>query len=245
MDFRKVGGGGVEIPFICTDSHFPDSPTTQMALKLGIPVVSMERAEEYVSTHPGEIDLVVSYLYWRKIRRPLIEGPKLGCINFHPAILPDWRGCAGYNIAILKKLKEWGATAHYVEETIDTGPIIRVFKFNFDYRLETAQSLERKTQEAQVELYKSVMLDIMEHGRLDSVPQNKDEGVYISRQQMLDLMKIDLNDAATLEDLDLKIRACWFPPYSGAGFELNGKFYTLVNDEILRTLQPADTTAQL
>ncbi|MBQ9274249.1 MAG: hypothetical protein IJ228_05485 [Succinivibrio sp.] len=216
-----------------------------MALKLGIPVVSMERAEEYVSTHPGEIDLVVSYLYWRKIRRPLIEGPKLGCINFHPAILPDWRGCAGYNIAILKKLKEWGATAHYVEETIDTGPIIRVFKFNFDYRLETAQSLERKTQEAQVELYKSVMLDIMEHGRLDSVPQNKDEGVYISRQQMLDLMKIDLNDAATLEDLDLKIRACWFPPYSGAGFELNGKFYTLVNDEILRTLQPADTTAQL
>lgn len=205
----------------------------------------MERAEEYVSTHPGEIDLVVSYLYWRKIRRPLIEGPKLGCINFHPAILPDWRGCAGYNIAILKKLKEWGATAHYVEETIDTGPIIRVFKFNFDYRLETAQSLERKTQEAQVELYKSVMLDIMEHGRLDSVPQNKDEGVYISRQQMLDLMKIDLNDAATLEDLDLKIRACWFPPYSGAGFELNGKFYTLVNDEILRTLQPADTTAQL
>ncbi len=102
------------------------------AKELGIPVVSMEEAEEYDINNPGDIDIVVSYLYWRKIRKPLIESPKYGCINFHPAILLDWRGTAGYNVAILNKLPEWGATAHYVDESIDTGAIIRVYKFNFD-----------------------------------------------------------------------------------------------------------------
>ena len=185
---------------------------------------------------------MVSYLYWKKIRKPLIEGPKFGCINFHPAILPDWRGTAGYNVAILNKLSEWGATAHYVDEEFDTGDIIRIYKFNFDFRFGTAQSLEVKTQEIQKELYKSVLADVMLKGKLECTSQNVDEGIYISKKEMLEMMRVDLNNLES-EDLDLKIRAFWFPPYSGAGFELNGKFYTLVNDEILKTLQPKDTTA--
>jgi len=235
---------GIEVALVCTDSQFSNSPTMEMAKNLNIPVVSMEEAEDFVISNPGEIDLVVSYLYWRKIRKPLIEGPKYGCINFHPAILPDWRGTAGYNIAILKKLPEWGATAHYVDESIDTGEIIKVFKFSFDYRVETATSLEQKTQNIQVELYKSVILDVLEHGKLKCQPQKKDEGVYISKKEMIEMMKIDLENISN-EDLDLKIRAFWFPPYDGAGFEVNGKFYTLVNHDILKTLQEKDATAMV
>ena len=103
---------GIDIAAVCTDSQFDNSPTAKYAKEMNIPVVSMEEAEEYVTKHPGEIDLVVSYLYWRKIRKSLIEGPNYGCVNFHPAILPDWKGCGGYNIAILKKLPQWGVTAH-------------------------------------------------------------------------------------------------------------------------------------
>lgn len=235
---------GIETAFVCTDSQFSNSPVMLKANELRIPVISMEEAEEYVENNPGDIDLVVSYLFWRKIRKPLIEEPKYGCINFHPAILPDWRGTAGYNIAILKKLPEWGATAHYVDEKIDTGSIIRVYKFKFDYRIETAQTLEKKTQNIQMELYKSVLLDVMEKGRLESIPQKKADGIYISKKEMIDMMKIDLNNLEN-EDLDLKIRAFWFPPYDGAGFEVNGKFYTLVNNEVLKTLQPKDTTAMV
>ena len=58
------------------------------------------------------------------------------------------------------------------------------------------------------------------------------------------MMKIDPSKLAE-EDLDLKIRAFWFPPYDGAGFEVDGKFYTLVNREILKTLQPVETTAMV
>lgn len=233
---------GIEVALVCTDSQFPNSPTTKKANEMGIPVVSMEEAEQYVLDNPGEIDLVVSYLYWRKIRKPLIEGPKFGCINFHPAILPDWRGTAGYNMAIMNKLPEWGATAHYVDATIDTGSIIRIYKFNFDYRIETAQSLEKKTQEIQVSLYKSVLLDVREHGRLEAIPQKSEDGVYISRDQMNSMKEIDLNNLDA-EDIDLKIRAFWFPPYEGAFVELKGKRYTLVNNDILKQLQDKDSTA--
>ena len=226
---------GIGVSLVCADAAHAGKALLDAARELCIPAASMEEAEEYVLAHPGEVDLAVSYLFWRRIRKPLIEGPRYGCINFHPAILPDWKGTAGYNIAILNKLDEWGATAHYVDESFDTGPIIKKYTFSFDYRLETALSLEKKTQEIQKALYKSVMLDFRERGRLPAEAQTAGGGTYISRAQMLEMMKIDM-DRLDGEDLDLKIRAFWFPPFSGAGFEHNGKFYTLVNDEILRSL---------
>ena len=233
---------GIEIAAVCTDNQFANSPTAAMAEKLGIPVLSMEEAEQYVLDHPGEIDLAVSYLYWRRIRTPLIEGPNYGCINFHPAILPDWKGCAGYNIAILKKLPQWGVTAHYVDETIDTGAIIRVNRFDFDYHTATAQSLEKITQDELVNLYKEIVLEVREKGRLEILPLDNKQGTYISRDQMNEMKKITEEDLES-EDLDVKVRAFWFPPYDGAYIERNGKKYTLVDKEILNTLVDKDTTA--
>lgn len=233
---------GIEIAAVCTDSQFENSPTAKYAREMNIPVISMEEAEEYVTSHPGEIDLAVSYLYWRRIKKPLIEGPNYGCINFHPAILPDWKGCGGYNVAILKKLPQWGVTAHYVDETIDTGKIIRVNKFDFNYMTATAQSLERITQEKLTELYKQVILEVKEKGRLETLDLDNSKGVYISRKQMNDMKKITKEDLES-EDLDVKVRAFWFPPYDGAYIEKNGKKYTLVDKEILDSLVDKDTTA--
>ena len=232
----------IEIAAVCTDSQFENSPTARKAKELGIPVISMEEAEKYVSDHPEEIDLVVSYLYWRVIRKPLIECPNYGCINFHPAILPDWKGCGGYNVAILNKLPEWGVTAHYVDETVDTGKIIKVNRFAFDYKKATALTLEKQTQDELVKLFKEVLLEVKEKGWLDTLPVDNSKGTYISRKQMND-MKIISEEDLDSEDLDVKIRAFWFPPYDGAYIERNGKKYTLVTKEILDTLVDEDTTA--
>ena len=233
---------GIEVKAVCTDNQFENSPTAAMAKSLDIPVISMEEAEEYVNAHPGEIDLVTSYLYWRKIRKPLIEGPKYGCINFHPAILPDWKGCGGYNIAILNRLPQWGATAHYVNEDIDTGKIIRVDKFDFDYTIATAQTLEKETQDVLINLYKDIVLEVKEKGLLETVDVDNSKGIYISRKQMNEMKEIkleDLNDS----NLDNKVRAFWFPPYDGAYIEISGTKYTLVDKKILDSLVDKDTTA--
>ena len=233
---------GIEIAYVCTDNQFDNSPTAEQAKKMNIPVISMEEAEEYVINHPGEIDLVVSYLYWRKIRKPLIKGPKYGCINFHPAILPDWRGCAGYNVAILYGLSEWGATAHYVDETIDTGRIIKVARFPFDADTATVVTLEKMTQEIQMALYREIILAVKEKGLLPSVPQEASVGRYISRREMEEMKAIDLAHD-TKETIDRKIRAFWFPPYDGANITIGGKRYTFVDESILKTLTPPDTTS--
>lgn len=220
---------GHKVLAVVTDTHVYQSPTAAMAEKLNIPVVSPQEAEKIVKSSDS-IDLVISYLYWMKINPPLIDSPRYGCINFHPAILPDWKGVGGYNIAILSKLNEWGASAHYVDSSIDTGEIIRVFRFSFDYRFETAMSLEQKTQIIQMDLYKSVLQDVSIHGKLDSIPNTG--GQYISKAQMLEMMKID----PILDDIDTKIQAFWFPPCSGAYIEINGIKYTLVNELILKQI---------
>ena len=62
--------------------------------------------------------------------------------------------------------------------------------------------------------------------------QDSTAGVYISRREMERLKVVDPNH----DDLDLKIRAFWFPPYHGAYIVRNGKKYTLVNEEILDSL---------
>ena len=226
---------GIRIAGVVTDTEERRSPTVSMAKVLGLPLMTMEEAEELVTKGTEKVDLVVSYLFWRKIRKPLIEFPTYGCINFHPAILPDWRGTAGYNVAILERLPQWGATAHYVNESIDTGDIIKVFRFDFDYRLETAFSLEKKTQEIQMQLYRSVMLDVLAHGRLKCETQDASAGRYISRKEMEEMKRVDLTrDSA--EEVALKIRAFWFPPYDGANIEVNGTLYTLVDRELLKHL---------
>jgi len=224
---------GQTVVGVVTDSHFPNSPVLNMAKKLRIPVLSVEDVEQAFHLDSAYVDLIVSYLYWRKIKEPLISAPALGCINFHPAILPDWKGLAGYNIAILYKLQEWGASAHYIDEGIDTGKIIRVFKFHFDYRFETAKSLEEKTQKIQCDLYRSVLTDIINGNIVDENLIPNTGGRYISKKEMLSMMQIDpIND-----DIELKCHAFWFPPYSGATIELQGKRYTLVDNFILSQLE--------
>lgn len=220
---------GVEVAGVVADAR--ERELRDAARQFQVPVMSLEEAERGFAGQEPLADLVVSYLFPRRIREPLISAPSLGCINFHPAILPDWKGAAGYNVAILHKLPRWGATAHYVDESFDTGPIIKTFTFDFDYRVETAWSLEKKTQALQCDLYKSIILDVREKGRLEARVQGE-EGTYISKRDMEEMKRVDPN----LDDIDLKIRAFWFPPYTGAFIELKGEKYTLVNQEILQEL---------
>jgi methionyl-tRNA formyltransferase len=224
---------GQDVIGVITDSGESGAPVIKMAKKLKIPLISVEDAAEAFLADKGYADLVVSYLYKRRIKEPFISTPIYGCINFHPAILPDWKGLAGHNLAILYKLKEWGASAHYVDANIDTGKIIRVFRFNFDYRYETAKSLEGKTQNIQQDLYKSVLADLIDNKISEDGLIPNIGGRYISKKEMLAMMQID----PVQDDIALKCHAFWFPPYSGATMELQGKQYTLVDDFILSQLK--------
>lgn len=228
---------GFEVIGVLTDSHLAASPITEKARELGLPVLDYDKVPALIASGALQYDVAVSYLYWRILRDPLLGHPKRGVINFHPAPLPEFKGTAGYNMAILEARDDWGVTAHYVDEGVDTGPIIEVFRFSIDSEAETAQSLEEMSQTFLMRLFRKTMRRVLSsEEKLTAVPNGP--GRYISRQQMESEKRIKPGD-----DLDRKIRAFWFPPYSGATITLEGRDYTLVNEDILRRLAPPGTTS--
>ena len=133
----------------------------------------------------GQVDLVVSFLFWNRIREPLISLGRLGCINLHPAPLPDLRGVGGYNVALLEGRDEWGVSCHFVDERIDTGDLVEVERFPIDAAGETALSLDVLSQERLLALFQRVMERALSGAELPREPQG--EGRYVSRAELEEL----------------------------------------------------------
>lgn len=177
----------------------------------------------------GEIDLVLSYLFWKRIRGPLIELPRVGCLNFHPAPLPDMRGIGGYNVAILEGRREWGVSAHHVDEEFDTGDLVRVDRFPIDTEDETALSLDLKSQEILLTTFRSVVDHAREGHLLPRTTQG--EGRYTTREEVEELRRVRPEDSPEL--VARRIRAFWYPPYDGATLDVAGSALTLVDRKLL------------
>ena len=173
----------------------------------------------------GEVDLLVSFLFWNRIREPLISLPRLA-LNFHPAPLPEMRGVGGYNVAILEGFEEWGASAHVIEETLDTGDLVMVDRFPIDPAAETAYSLDLRTQERLLEVFRAVTDGLRRGEQPDRTPQG--QGRYVSREEFEELRRVRPGD-----DLERKLRAFWYPPHSGATIEVGGRTLTLVDEALL------------
>ena len=175
------------------------------------------------------IDLVISYLFWKRIKKPLIELPSIGCLNFHPAPLPDFRGVGGYNFAIYESHTEWGVSAHYVDESFDTGDIIKVRRFDIEPQNETAYSLEQRSQTELLALFSEIINMCIAKQDLPRVQQSN--GRYITQEEFESLKRITPDNS--LDEIERKIRACWYPPYEGALVDLQGIEFTIVNRKLL------------
>ncbi len=71
-----------------------------------------------------DVGLVILAGFMRIIGKPLIEAFPNKIINIHPALLPAFPGLHGQRQAIQYGVKISGCTVHFVDEGVDTGPII-------------------------------------------------------------------------------------------------------------------------
>jgi methionyl-tRNA formyltransferase len=69
-------------------------------------------------------DLILSAAYPQIFSKDLIEIPSRGSINFHPSLLPKYRGAHPHFWVIVRGEMESGLTAHFMTEKIDAGDII-------------------------------------------------------------------------------------------------------------------------
>lgn len=89
-----------------------------------------------------KVDLIVLSGYMRFIGHTLLSAYPNRIINLHPAYLPEFPGAHSIQDAYEAKVSQTGVTVHFVDEGVDTGPIIRQERVKIDpsWDLETLES---------------------------------------------------------------------------------------------------------
>jgi methionyl-tRNA formyltransferase len=95
------------------------------ATELGLTVVQPTKLKtgefaEWVRAQRADVALVVAY--GRILRRDVLDGPRLGCVNVHASLLPKYRGAAPITWAVVRGETETGVTLMKLDEGMDTGP---------------------------------------------------------------------------------------------------------------------------
>jgi methionyl-tRNA formyltransferase len=125
----------------------------------------------------------------------LINHPKLGAINLHYSLLPEYRGEYPVNWAIIEGKKNTGITYHLVNENIDDGQIVCQRETTISLS-DTARSLQLRLDDLAYDLFDE-MLDLAMHGNLvlnASVREEKKPYTsYKSRSDFIESNALDLN----------------------------------------------------
>jgi len=101
-------------------------PVKEAALATGLPVFQPPTLRDpgvVRSLGRHEADLMVVVAYGLLLPPPVLELPRLGCVNIHASLLPRWRGAAPIAHAILAGDRESGVSIMGMETGLDTGPL--------------------------------------------------------------------------------------------------------------------------
>lgn len=125
--FQRLLSEGFDVPAVVI-RHTPSSPHLAAAARsAGVEILQPDKANtesflaEVARVAP---DVNLSIAYDQIIRRPLLEAAPLGFVNIHGGMLPYYRGRNIVNWAIINNETELGVTAHFMDDGIDTGPIL-------------------------------------------------------------------------------------------------------------------------
>jgi methionyl-tRNA formyltransferase len=126
----KLVSQGEEVPAVFCPPDAPGGkfdPVKQRALQLGIPVhqhktlKGPEVLEKFVAL---QADLAILAFVTQIVPPPVFSAPRLGSICFHPSLLPKYRGRSAINWALINGEAKTGVSLFWVDQGIDTGPIL-------------------------------------------------------------------------------------------------------------------------
>jgi methionyl-tRNA formyltransferase len=123
-------------------------------------------------------DLIVSVSCPQIFKRPLLETPKLGCLNIHGALLPQYRGVMPSFWMLANGERVAGVSIYFMNDRIDAGELCRQQAFEVDPD-ETLDGFLRWSKAVAAELLLEV-LDEVEAGSADRVPLDLTKGSYYS-----------------------------------------------------------------
>ncbi len=193
-------------------------PTKSLAAEHGIPALQPERLRERSAiTQVASLkpDLQIVAAYGQIIPPEVLNLPQHGTLNVHASLLPRWRGASPVSAAILHGDPETGVTIMLVDETEDTGDILRQQSTPIDPR-EHAGQLSDRLAGMGAELLLETIPDWLA-GDITPTPQDASKATrarrVVKRQGAIDWSR-------TAVVIARQIRAC--TPWPAASTTLNG-----------------------
>jgi methionyl-tRNA formyltransferase len=191
------------------------SPVHELAESHAIPVFTPRslRAEEEVEIFAGHgADVAIVVAYGLILPKPVLEAPRLGCLNLHASLLPRWRGAAPIQRAIMAGDAETGVMVMQMEEGLDTGPVALTARTLIGADV-TAGQLHDVLAGLGADLAVQA-LDALEVSGLSFTPQ-PDEGVLYAHK--IEKAEARIDWSAPARDVHNRIRG--LSPFPGAWFE--------------------------
>ncbi|MEY4480738.1 MAG: methionyl-tRNA formyltransferase [Bacillota bacterium] len=154
-------------------------PVKAAAVAHGIPVYqpdklrAAESVEQLVALQP---DLIVTAAYGQILPLSILELPRLGCINVHASLLPEYRGGAPIHRSIIDGKLETGVTIMYMAEGLDTGDMISKVVVPITATDNTG-TLHDKLSVAGATLLHETLASLIS-GTVQAIPQDNDLATY-------------------------------------------------------------------
>ena len=224
---KKIIADGFEVVGCYTQPDRPKgrgmkmvfSPVKDVALAHNIPVFQPEnfRSDEDVQAlRELKPDVCAVVAYGRILPQRVLDIPTLGCVNIHASLLPQYRGSAPYQWAVLDGLTETGVTAQHMALKMDAGDIIDVAKTPIGEN-ETAGELLDKLAVLGADLL-SRTLTRFASGRPNGTPQDESQ---VSFAPMLDKTMCPIDWTKTARQVHNQVRG--LHPWPVATMELKGQ----------------------
>ncbi|AVI58291.1 methionyl-tRNA formyltransferase [Paracoccus yeei] len=201
------------------------SPVHRAAETLGIPVRTPERLkspEEQAAFAALGADVAVVVAYGLILPQPVLDAPRLGCLNIHASLLPRWRGAAPINRAIMAGDAETGVAIMQMQAGLDTGPVLAEARTPIGPEDTTADLHDRLA-----EMGAALIGDVLDRLPLPAAPQPS-EGVTYA--QKIDKAEARIDWALPAPQVDRQIRG--LSPFPGAWCMLGGERIKLLRSRL-------------
>ena len=167
------------------------SPVKTYAVEHDLPLFQPEklRNEEFLSqiqSLNADIFVVVAF---RMMPKVLFSRPRLGTFNLHASLLPDYRGAAPINYAVINGETKSGVTTFFINEKIDEGNILLQAETEISPE-DNAGTLHDRLMEIGAKLVVET-LDGLAEGKLTEIPQNQKENLKTAYKIFKEDTKID------------------------------------------------------
>jgi len=106
--------------------------------------------------HKYSPDLIIVATFKQIIKENILDLPRLGVINFHPSLLPKYRGPCPTNAVLLNNEKYTGVTVHYITKNIDEGNVLLQKKIRVG-KIESDGALRKKLANLSGELVPEII----------------------------------------------------------------------------------------